>query len=43
MEPAADPTGQLDLFAWRPKAKPLPPPGTQLNLFGEPEGGDRLS
>lgn len=29
---------QLNLLSWRPKAKPpLPPPGTQLSLFGEPE------
>jgi hypothetical protein len=27
---ASAPTGQLDLMAWR---APLPPPGTQLNLF----------
>ncbi len=32
VEPSADPTGQLDLFAWRPRrAKPLPPKGTQLS------------
>jgi len=24
---------QLDLFAWKPRAHPLPPPGTQLDLF----------
>ena len=35
VEPSADPTGQLDLLAWRPKAKPLPPKGTQLKLFDE--------
>jgi IS1 family transposase len=29
-----EPTGQLDLLAWR---RPLPPPGAQLTLFGEPE------
>ena len=28
---SADATGQLDLLGWRP-AKPLPPPGTQLDL-----------
>jgi hypothetical protein len=34
MPGSADPTGQLDLFAWKPRAtKPLPPPGTQLDLF----------
>lgn len=33
---AADASGQMDLFSWTPKAKPLPAPGTQLNLFGEP-------
>jgi hypothetical protein len=29
------PSGQLDLFAWKPPtpARPLPPPGTQLELF----------
>jgi hypothetical protein len=38
VEPAADPTGQLDLLAWKPRpAKPLPAPGTQLDLFGEDE------
>jgi hypothetical protein len=31
--PAGDPR-QLDLLSWRPRpAKPLPPPGTQLDLF----------
>jgi len=36
VEPSADPTGQLDLLAWRPRpAKPAPPHGTQLNLFGD--------
>ena len=29
---AADPSGQLDLWAWRPKARPM----GQLNLFGDP-------
>ena len=29
---SADPSGQLDLLAWRPKARPK----GQLNLFGEP-------
>jgi len=34
VEPSAAATGQLDLFSWRPRpAKPLPPPGSQLNLF----------
>jgi hypothetical protein len=29
---------QLDLLSWkRPAPKPLPPRGTQLSLFGEPE------
>jgi hypothetical protein len=33
-QPAADVNGQLDLFAWRPRpSKPLPPPGSQLDLF----------
>jgi IS1 family transposase len=42
-EPApAEPSPQLDLFAPRP-ARPLPPPGTQLTLFGEPPAGPRLS
>jgi hypothetical protein len=26
---------QLDLFAWTPKARPLPPVGAQLGLFGD--------
>lgn len=30
---AADATGQLDLLSWRPRSRPLPPPGTQLDLF----------
>jgi IS1 family transposase len=38
-----EPDPQLDLFAWRPKARPVPPVGTQLTLFGGPEGGDPLS
>ncbi len=33
-----EPTGQLDLFGWKPRAappaRPLPPKGTQLGLFG---------
>ncbi|MRG95593.1 transposase [Polyangium spumosum] len=33
VEPVADPTGQLDLFAWRPK----PPPKGQLSLFPNDE------
>jgi IS1 family transposase len=33
---AEEPTGQLDLLTWRPRAKSLPP-GTQLDLFGDPE------
>lgn len=36
--PAAVPeesSPQLDLFAWTPKARPVPPVGTQLTLFGE--------
>ena len=33
--PSAEPDGQLDLFAWTPKARPLPPPGTQLDLFDD--------
>jgi IS1 family transposase len=37
IEPAAEPTGQLDLLNWTPRVRPLPPKGTQLNLFGEPE------
>jgi hypothetical protein len=45
--PSAAPSGtdpQLDLFAWKPRpAKPLPPRGTQLNLFGDLEGGEPLS
>ena len=32
---ATDPSGQLDLFAWRPK----PAPKGQLNLFGDPMEG----
>jgi IS1 family transposase len=28
---------QLDLLSWVRPTKPLPPPGTQLNLFGDPE------
>jgi IS1 family transposase len=41
VETSADPTGQLELLAWRPRpARPLPPRGTQLELFGaSPEGG----
>ena len=36
VETSSDATGQLDLLAWRPRpAKPLPPPGSQLNLFGD--------
>jgi IS1 family transposase len=35
VEPSADATGQFDLFAWKPKARPLPPPGSQLSLFGD--------
>lgn len=33
---------QLDLFAWTPRpARPVPPPGTQLSLFGDgPDGHD---
>lgn len=35
-QPSADPSGQLDLLAWKPRpAKPLPPVGSQLSLFGE--------
>jgi IS1 family transposase len=32
---SADPSGQLDLLAWRPRppVKPLPPKGAQLELF----------
>jgi len=37
VEPSAAPAAQLDLFSWRPRARPLPPSGTQLTLFGEPE------
>lgn len=38
MPPQADASGQLDLLAWRPRAaKPLPPLGSQLSLFGEDE------
>ena len=37
--PSAEPSGQLDLLSWRPHApepaKPLPPKGTQLGLFGD--------
>ncbi len=37
MPAVAEPRGQLDLLAWRPRpaaaARPLPPPGTQLDLF----------
>ncbi|MDC0747360.1 transposase [Polyangium mundeleinium] len=39
VEPVADPTGQLDLFAWRPKAPPI----GQLPLFpgfDDPKGGE---
>nr|WP_240807027.1 transposase [Polyangium spumosum] len=39
VEPVADPTGQLDLFAWRPKAPPI----GQLSLFpgfDDPKGGE---
>jgi IS1 family transposase len=32
-EPAGVAGEQLDLLAWRPKARPLPPPGTQLSFF----------
>jgi IS1 family transposase len=32
---SADPAGQLDLFAWRPKSRPM----GQLNLFGDPVEG----
>lgn len=37
----ADDGPQLDLLSWRPRAKPLPPPGTQLIMFPDidPEGG----
>ena len=28
-----EPSGQLDLLSWVPKARPLPPVGTQLSLF----------
>ncbi len=32
--PPAEPAGQLDLVSWAPRpAKPLPPPGSQLDLF----------
>jgi IS1 family transposase len=38
--PSTDPTGQLDLWAWKPRpARPLPPPGTQMSLFGDPAPG----
>ncbi len=34
VEPSTDATGQLDLLSWCPRpAKPLPAPGTQLDLF----------
>lgn len=39
VEPVADPTGQLDLLSWRPKA----PPMGQLSLFpgfDDPKGGE---
>ena len=41
VEPSADATDQLDLLAWRPPVKPLPPPvpprePVQLSLFDEP-------
>ena len=32
---SADPSGQLDLLTWRPKARPK----GQLNLFGDPSEG----
>jgi hypothetical protein len=36
VEPAADPTGQLDLLAWKPKVSPARPlPMGQLSLFGD--------
>jgi len=35
VEPSADPSGQLDLISWRPRPRPVPPPGTQLSLFGD--------
>ncbi|MEZ4294219.1 MAG: transposase [Polyangiaceae bacterium] len=31
-----DADGQADLFSWTPKARPLPPRGTQLDLFWDP-------
>jgi IS1 family transposase len=34
--PAEEPTGQLDLLAWRPKVREVPPKGAQLTLFDEP-------
>lgn len=34
--PVEEPSEQMDLLAWRPRAMPLPPKGTQLNLFGDP-------
>lgn len=36
VEPAAEPTGQLDLLSWRTKPRPVMPIGTQLELFGNP-------
>ncbi len=33
--PAEPSTGQLDLLAWRPRVRELPPVGSQLSLFGD--------
>jgi IS1 family transposase len=40
----AEPSPQLDLFTWTPRpARPVPPVGSQLSLFGDAEEVPRLS